>query len=739
MLRFLPLGLLAFLPACSASEALSDSSRPSDDRETVASAQAALTVDLTPTGASVIDQRNTVDGEWSIDNLVDGNLSTKSFFHHQDNWIRYQLPGAAVVTRYEISRSADDYPDRVPTAWTLEASNDGLAWTELDRRDNETLGAPSSYTISNTTPFVYYRLYVRDNHTTANGDTELAEFRIFGEAPTGALPGIVSSVTASVNSDAITVSWSAASNAGSYIVQRVGDDGKSVIEIPTSGLSYTDTKLAPGTTYVYQIQAVNGGRRGPSSTARAVATTAFAARGLKDLTALSAVAPTDEHATTTGPESVAMLTDNNPYTKWYQGDGSTWVQQQAPAGSVVTEYTLTSANDYPERDPSSWILEASNDGTNWTQIDSRANQGFLARHQTRIFTCNPNKTAYAQYRLSITSTRSSDTQLAEWRLLGTASATLAAPAAPSSLALNTFSYHQDPDDDTSPLVTGNVLTSNQIGFKFADNAGKLNPEASYVLERSTSSSFSSVVSKTVGPNSTAARAIGLSPNTTYWFRIKAVNAAGSSAYSAPLSVTTPAQNAPPNPWQEGGWYGHKSRSLILSDVDDTAKVRVWFDNLVPNPTSIKWLTPVMAAVWKRVTDNYGSLSDPYLNVVGNADGPGYGGGGAGNLYDPRTGFRNVPWVAVSGWSSIDWNDWDNVWKVHAITHETAHIVEGVSVATGYAGAPSVWEDSWWAWIFQYDMYKNLPSVFPNVFSRWRDEGLVGRGDYGWYWARDWLI
>ena len=82
---------------------------------------------------------------------------------------------------------------------------------------------PSSFPVANASAYPYYRLYVRDNHTTANGDTELAEFRIFGDGPTGTVTGTASNVSASVNSNAISVSWSAAANATSYLVQRIGD------------------------------------------------------------------------------------------------------------------------------------------------------------------------------------------------------------------------------------------------------------------------------------------------------------------------------------------------------------------------------------------------------------------------------------------------------------------------------------------------------------------------------------
>ena len=734
-LAILPLVLVSYLPACAAPEASSDAR----EGEAFSAVQSALTSDLTPTAASaVIDQRSSVVGSDTIDKVYDNKLSTKLFLTHDQSWIQYQLPGASIVTSYQISRSADaaSLPDRVPTAWTLEASNDGIVWTQLDAQTGQTLGAPPSiYPVSNSTAYVFYRLYIKDNHTDRNGHTELAEFRIFGEAPAGTVPGAPVNVTASVNSNAISVSWGAAPNATGYIVQRVGDDAASVVEVSTTALNYTDSNLAPNTTYVYQVQAVNGTRRGPVSATRGLATTTSAPGGLKDITALSSILPSDEHGTSTGPESIAMVTDNNPYTKFYQGDGTTWLQQQAPAGSVVTQYSLTSANDFPERDPRAWLLEGSNDGTTFTTLDTRSTQSFMSRHQTRVFTCNPQALPFTYYRLTIQATQrpvTLDTQLAEWRLLGTVSNNLAPPAAPSSLSLNTFQYD-------APAAAGPVVSSNQIGLKFVDNAGKLNPESRFLLERATDSNFSAnFASKTVGANSTSARVVGLSPSTTYYFRVKAVNAAGSSAYSATFSAATLA-DSPPAVWHENGWYGHYSHDLYLTATDTTNKVRVYFDDQVQNRSSISWLTPVMGAVWKRVKDNYGSFSDPYLYVVGNTDGPGYGGGGAVNLYDPRGSFRNIPWVAVSDWSTIDWSSWDNVWKVHALTHETAHIVEAIAFNDGADGAPSVWEDSWWADIFQYDIYKNLPGVFPNVFERWKTESLGLRGDTGWYWARDWFF
>jgi PA14 domain len=60
-----------------------------------------------------------------------------------------------------------------------------------------------------------------------------------------------------------------------------------------------------------------------------------------------------------------------------------------------------------------------------------------------------------------------------------------------------------------------------------------------VVERATNSSFTSGFTTTsVGANVTSYSATGLAAGTTYWFRVKATNAGGSSAYSNVVSATT---------------------------------------------------------------------------------------------------------------------------------------------------------------------------------------------------------
>ncbi|MCH5718488.1 hypothetical protein [Niabella hibiscisoli] len=87
------------------------------------------------------------------------------------------------------------------------------------------------------------------------------------------------------------------------------------------------------------------------------------------------------------------------------------------APATANAYLLTSGNDTPSRDPKTWVLEGSQDKTNWITLDTKNNQIFLYRNETRVFDFT-NTAAYKHYRLRITQTAgSADIQLSEWLLL----------------------------------------------------------------------------------------------------------------------------------------------------------------------------------------------------------------------------------------------------------------------------------------------------------------------------------
>jgi hypothetical protein len=98
-----------------------------------------------------------------------------------------------------------------------------------------------------------------------------------------------------------------------------------------------------------------------------------------------------------------MAFDGSTSTKWY--DGVTppgWLQYYLGGVSkTVVGYSLTSANDVPQRDPRNWQLQGSQNGTAWSVLDTQTSQTFTARFQTIQYGINTT-TAYKYYRLYIT-------------------------------------------------------------------------------------------------------------------------------------------------------------------------------------------------------------------------------------------------------------------------------------------------------------------------------------------------
>ncbi len=124
---------------------------------------------------------------------------------------------------------------------------------------------------------------------------------------------------------------------------------------------------------------------------------------------------------TSSTQAIEKSLDNNPATKWCidlkHKKQITWqlTLPQTPS-TPLTQYTITSANDVPARDPQTWTLYASNDGSNWIALDKqKINKPFAKRHQSKTFKFK-NKKTYKSYRITFTPSKASHFQLADIQL-----------------------------------------------------------------------------------------------------------------------------------------------------------------------------------------------------------------------------------------------------------------------------------------------------------------------------------
>ena len=105
-----------------------------------------------------------------------------------------------------------------------------------------------------------------------------------------------------------------------------------------------------------------------------------------------------------GDQTLDKTSDGNPNSKWcfeHQNKFPIVWQKSVPANrqvAPVTTYSITSAEDVPDRDPSAWRLEGSQDGTRWTLLDERKDVPIWPQRNTSQTYTFENKTIYPFYR-----------------------------------------------------------------------------------------------------------------------------------------------------------------------------------------------------------------------------------------------------------------------------------------------------------------------------------------------------
>jgi hypothetical protein len=179
-----------------------------------------------------------------------------------------------------------------------------------------------------------------------------------------------------------------------------------------------------------------------------------------------------------GSEGAANAIDNQP-TKYLNFDrlntGFTVTPQVGL--TIVSGLTLTSANDAPERDPASFVLSGSYDGTNFTDIASGPVPAFPSRFfkNTIVF---DNPVGYFHYRLifpEVVGPGGNSMQISEVELLGTKAPNGCPVAQGGSIFVNQDSSlsfvlsAQDPEGDSLQFILtqepahGTVLVDTQTG------------------------------------------------------------------------------------------------------------------------------------------------------------------------------------------------------------------------------------------------------------------------------------
>ncbi|MFH8533886.1 fibronectin type III domain-containing protein [Streptomyces tendae] len=654
--------------------------------------------DLTDNGGVITAQYAGI-GEQNEPKLIDNDATTKYFIPVDSVWMQYRSTTAAALDHYTLT-SGDDAPDRDPRDWTLEGSQDGNDWTVLDSRQDETFSDRNQardFSVGATTAYSYYRL----NVTRTNGSPhfQLAEWELWSAA--SGTPSAPGGLTVSLADEATgLLQWKDGSGTETGFRIERAQDGSAFAEIGTVDArtrSFRDPGLNEGVGYSYRVRAV-GADGEPSD----YSATGELSIGVADLTDLPGTV--SDQQGTEGTEGHDRSVDNSPYTKYLGRSPATWLQYSTDGRSKVTSYTVTSANDAPERDPRDWELRGSDDGSTWTTLDTRTGQEFTDRFQRKTYSLG-SPGYYQHYQLAITANNgATSTQLAEWELTGTTNVAplSAAPGAPTAL-------------------TATSRSGDQISLSWENGSRN---QQSLRLERSENGTDWDW-SKTLPAATTAYNDLGLRENTAYHYRLRAQSTAGTSPYTPAVRATTGSATLP-DTWQEH-WLEHDQ---LLTKVYDANDVVIYFDKDMDR--SQTWLNDYVSRLWTYTKQTYGDFSSGRLVAVFHQDK--YHGGHPATVLDGSHDYRNVIDLGSGSWDENDGTIRD------AVSHEIAHIVEGAS--GGIEGSPAfdLWRDSKWAEIYQYDTYlgAGMTADAERFYARVIDQ----RDDFpgpDTAWFRDWFL
>ena len=438
---------------------------------------------------------------------------------------------AAAISSSEINVSWN--ASAGASSYTLQTSTDNSTWSNLATQ------AGTTYSHTGLSPATIH--YYRVDATNSAGSSA---FSTSVNATTGiAAPSTPTGLAASATSStAISISWNASSGASTYTLQRSPDNTTWTGIVTQAGTSYSNTGLTASTTYYYRVDATNSaGSSAFSSSVNATtspaipATPTGLAAAATSSTAINiswdAMAGASSYSLERSPDDATWAVIASPSTTSYSNTGltpsTTYYYRVASTNSAGTSAYSTSVNAATSpTTPStptglaaaatssttisvSWnssagaatyTLQRSPDNSAWTGIATQAGTTYSDSSLT------PNTIYY--YRVDATNSAGSSTFSASVN----ATTDITVPATPTGLAASATS--------TTAI---NVVWDAMSGA------------SSYTLQRSLDNA---TWSDRVTQSGTTFSDSGLSVNTKYFYKVKASNSAGDSAYSASVNATT---------------------------------------------------------------------------------------------------------------------------------------------------------------------------------------------------------
>ena len=389
---------------------------------------------------------------------------------------------------------------------------------------------------------------------------------------TAVAPGVPSSFSVSANSHtSVTASWSAPSTGDTPFTYRVVrasnssfNSGVVILATAQSSTSYTNTGLSASTTYYYRVRATGPGGTGSYTSVKSVTTNAApVAPGVPSSLSVSANSHTSVTASWSAPSTgdtpftyrvvrantssfntgvvvLATAQSSTSYTNTGLSASTTyWYRVRATNVAGTGSYTSgesVTTDAAPAAPSTVTSLSASATSTSaisvsWSAPSTGATPFTyrVQRASNSSFSSGLTTLASAQTGTSISSTGLSAETKYYYRVRATNSV-----GTGSYTSTNATTNATTPGTPTSPSATANSTSS----ITFTWSAGSGGTPSSYDVQyRQGSGSQIDAGS----PTGTSFTVTGLTANTTYRFRVRAVNSSGNSSYTVGVNATTDAE------------------------------------------------------------------------------------------------------------------------------------------------------------------------------------------------------
>ena len=306
-----------------------------------------------------------------------------------------------------VSWTAPTVSAQIPiTNYTLQySSNSGSSWTTFSRGAASTETSATVTSLTNGTA-VQFRVAAVNGVGTGSYSTASAAVTPTAGTPPGAPTGL----SATAGNAQIALAWTAPASAGSsaitgYSVEYTPSGGSAqTVATGSTSTSYTLTGLTNGTAYTARVAAVNAAGTGSYTAASSSVTPVNVVfRAIPTLT--SNTSDGTASANTSAGGAAWNLFDNantEYYTARNGSDTPKRFFQYTFAGnakSYIGGYTMTGIGDINSC-VSSWEFSGSDDGTNFTVIDTRS-VSWSSGGQTQAFTL-ASPANYSTYRWTLT-------------------------------------------------------------------------------------------------------------------------------------------------------------------------------------------------------------------------------------------------------------------------------------------------------------------------------------------------